>query len=155
MLNHAGMLLLVLQQGTDLRICLPACLFLAAAAGGIMPGRGMVMAPGQMMGVGNPLGPRGYPPGGPGVGRPPGMMGGVPILPGGLNLLGGGGGFPGGPGGPPGGPEGMNPMLQQQLLLQQNPAFMQALLAQRQQQQQQQGGPMHGPPGSAPMPGPQ
>jgi hypothetical protein len=47
----------------------------------------------------------------------------------------------------------MNPMLQQQLLLQQNPALMQALLAQRQQQAQ--GGPMQGPPGSAPMPGPQ
>jgi hypothetical protein len=133
-------------------VCAYLLLFVAAAAGGIMPGRGMVMAPGQMMGVGNPLGPRGYPPGGPGVGRPPGMMGGMPILSGGLNLLGGGGGFPGGPGGPPGAPEGLNPLLQQQLMLQNNPALMQAIL---QRQQQQQGGPMQGPPGSAPMPGPQ
>ncbi|KAF8063706.1 Slc47a1 [Scenedesmus sp. PABB004] len=110
--------------------------------GGIMPGRGVMMAPGQMM-MGGPLGPRGGPMmGGPGM-RPP-MMGGVPIaLPGGLNLL-GGGGMMGGPGG------GMDPgqqLLQQQLLLQQNPALMQAIL----QRQQQAGG---APPGSAAMPGP-
>lgn len=55
----------------------------------MMPRPGMMMAPGQMMGM-NPLAPRpGFPPGV--VGPRPGMVGSMPILGGGLNLLGGGG----------------------------------------------------------------